>query len=318
MSIEQAAPVAQSLEPKRLNNRRGLIFMALAFFMFAAADAQVKVLTSSLHPIQIVWTRQLGLLVGVLILLAVKGPIILRTRHPILQITRGALAVMSAVFFVYALSFVPLADAVAVTFIAPFMVTVMGALFLREPVGIRRWSAIAVGFIGTLIIIRPGLGVVHPAMMLVVLAATCFAARQVLSRSLAASDRTSTTIAYTSIASVALLSLPLPFVWITPEAPQQILLLISVAVFAALGELLVIKALEIALAVVVAPVHYSLIIWGTLYGWLIFGQLPDRWTSIGALIILATGLYVLNRERQLSREVILAKDFDPNANHRGQ
>ena len=302
LPLEPAAPVIQSREPKRVDNLRGLIFMALAFFLFAASDAQVKVLTSSLHPIQIVWTRQLGLLAVVLVLLALKGPAIFRTSHPGLQITRGALAVMSALFFVFAISFVPLADAVAVTFIAPFMVTVMGALFLRESVGIRRWIAIAVGFIGTLIIIRPGLGVVHPAMALVVLAATCFAARQVLSRKLAASDRTSTTIAYTSIASVALLSLPLPFVWITPETPQQVLLLISVAVFAALGELLVIKALEIALAVVVAPVHYSLIIWGTMYGWLIFGQLPDKWTSIGALIILATGLYVLHRERQISRQ----------------
>ena len=303
MPHDPIVPVVQPHETKQPDNLRGLVYMALAFFLFAASDAQVKVLTSSLHPIQIVWTRQLGLLLGVLILLAVKGPQILRTRHPVLQITRGGLAVLSAVFFVFAISYVPLADAVAVSFVAPFLVTVMGALFLREPVGIRRWSAIAVGFIGTLIIIRPGLGVVHPAMMLVVLAATCFAARQVLSRGLAATDRTSTTIAYTAIASVALLTLPLPFVWITPETPQQILLLISVAAFAALGELLVIKALEIALAVVVAPVHYSLIIWGTLYGWLIFGQFPDMWTSIGALIILATGFYVLNRERQLSQRM---------------
>lgn len=281
---------------------RGLVYMAVAFFLFAASDAQVKVLTASFHPIQIVWTRQLGLLVGVIVLLVMKGPSILRTHHPVLQVLRGALAVLSATLFVFAISYVPLADAVAVSFVAPFMVTVLGALFLREPVGIRRWSAILVGFMGTLIIIRPGLGVVHPAMALVVLAATCFAARQVLSRSLAASDQTSTTIAYTSIASVALLSLPLPYVWITPDTMQQVLLLVGVAAFAAIGELLVIKALEIALAVVVAPVHYSLIIWGTLYGWLIFGQLPDMWTWVGALIILATGLYVLNRERILSQK----------------
>jgi len=285
--------------PQRADNLRGLIYMALAFFIFAAADAQVKVLTQTLHPLQIVWARQSGLLIVVLFLLAVKGPVILRTRHPVLQVLRGGLAVASAVFFVFAISYVPLADAIAVSFIAPFMVTVMGAVFLREPVGIRRWSAIGVGFLGTLIIIRPGLGVVHPAMMLVVLAASCFAARQVLSRSLAASDQTATTIAYTAISAFAVLSLAVPFVWTTPETTLEILLLVSAAVLAAMGELLVIKALEIALAVVVAPVHYTLIIWATLYGWLIFGQLPDKWTTIGALIILATGLYVLNRERQL-------------------
>jgi len=109
------------------------------------------------------------------------------------------------------------------------------------------------------------------------------------------------TISYTAIASVALLSLPLPFVWQTPSTLQQGLLLLGMATCAGLGELLVIKALEIALAVVVAPVHYSLILWSTFYGWVIFDQLPDQWTIVGSLIIVATGLYVLNRERLLMR-----------------
>ena len=106
---------------------RGLVYMAVAFFLFAASDAQVKVLTASFHPIQIVWTRQLGLLVGVIVLLVMKGPSILRTHHPVLQVLRGALAVLSATLFVFAISYVPLADAVAVSFVAPFMVTVLGA-----------------------------------------------------------------------------------------------------------------------------------------------------------------------------------------------
>jgi len=301
MSLDRATPLVSDRAPRRPDNLRGLLLMALAFFVFAAADTQAKFLTGWFHPMQIVWTRQLGLLTGVLVLLILKGPSILKTRHPGLQVLRGMLAVISATAFIYALRYVPLADAVAVTFVAPFMVTIMGALLLGEKVGLRRWSAVTIGFIGTLIVIRPGLGVVHPAVFLVLAAATAFALRQILSRVLAASDRTATTVTYTSIASVLLLSAPLPFFWKAPEAGWELALLVGMAVCAALGELLVIRALEIAQAIVLAPVHYSLIIWGTFYGWLVFDQLPDRWTWLGAAIIVATGLYIMVREWKLAR-----------------
>ena len=215
-----------------------------------------------------------------------------------LQIARGVLAVISATCFIFAVKFVPLADAVAVSFVAPFLVTAMGALLLGERVGPRRWSAVVVGFLGTLIVIRPGMGVMHPAVLLVLVAATAFAARQVVSRRLAASDRTITTVAYTALASVLVLSLPLPFLWRTPVTDMQWALLFGMAVFAAMGELLIIKSLEIAQASVLAPMHYSLIIWGTFWGWLVFDQLPDMWTWIGAAIIVATGLYLIHRERK--------------------
>jgi S-adenosylmethionine uptake transporter len=271
--------------------------MAASMFVFAAVDTQAKFLTDNLHPIQIVWTRQLGLLVGVFILLALRGAAVLRTRNPGLQIARGVLAASSATTFVIAISYVPLADAMAVTFVAPFIVTVLGALILREPVGLRRWTAVTIGFIGALIVIRPGLGVIHPAVMLVLLAALMFALRQVLSRVLSGTDQIATTVAYTALAGSLVLTVPLPFFWQWPATGLEIALLASIAILAALGELLVIKALEVAQAVVIAPVHYSILIWGTMYGYLVFGQLPDLWTWIGALIIVTTGIYTLNRER---------------------
>ena len=279
---------------------RGLLLMGLGFLLFSAADTQAKLLTESFHPVQIVWFRQLGLLSGVVIALIMLGPSILRTHHPALQIARGLLAVISATCFIFAVKFVPLADAVAVSFVAPFLVTAMGALVLGERVGLRRWIAVAIGFVGTLIVIRPGMGVMHPAVLLVVVAASAFAARQVLSRRLASSDQTITTVAYTALASVLVLSFPLPLFWTTPEADLHWALLVGMAVFAALGELMIIKSLEIAQAAVLAPVHYSLIIWGTFWGWLVFDQLPDRWTWIGAAIIVATGLYIIHRERKLA------------------
>ncbi len=275
--------------------------MLAGMSLFAATDAIAKLLTETLSPLQIVWSRQCGLMVGIVFFIAVRGLKVLRTTQLALQIGRGALAAFSAALFIVAVSYVPLADAVAITFVAPFMVTVMGAVILKEPVGIRRWVAVITGFIGTLIIIRPGLGVIHPAAFLLIIAATLFAIRQILSRVLAGGDNTSTTVAYTGIVSWTLLCIPLPFVWQTPQTVTQFALLAAVAVFAAFAETLVIMALDTAQAVVVAPVQYSLLIWSTIYGFLIFGQLPDMWTFVGSIIIVATGLYTLNRERMAIR-----------------
>ncbi len=290
------------LGPRRSESGLGIAYMAAGMFLFSAVDTQAKFLTATLHPIQIVWSRQLGLLIGVLILLALRGVVILHTRHPGLQIIRGGLAASSATLFIVAVSFVPLADAVAVSFVAPFIVTVLGALVLREPVGIRRWAAVTIGFLGTMIVIRPGLGVIHPAVLLVLLAAILFALRQILSRVLSSSDRTETTLAYTALVGSLILTVPLPFVWQWPGSALEVSLLVSIAIMAALAELLVIKALEVAQAVVVAPVQYTLLIWGTLYGYLVFSQLPDLWTWVGALIIVATGFYTLHRERLVIRQ----------------
>lgn len=271
--------------------------MALGFFSFAACDVQAKFLTDAFHPIQVVWFRQFGLALGVIVILAIRGVNILRSRLPVLQITRGLTAVFSAICFVTSVSFVPLADAVAVTFIAPFIVTVLGAIVLREPVGLRRWIAVSVGFVGMLVVIRPGMGVFHPAIGFTVAAACFFALRQILSRSLSGADPVITTVAYTSLTTIVVVSLALPFVWRTPEDARLWWIIFGLALTAGLGEVLVIRALDIAQAVVVAPIHYSIILWSTFYGYVVFTDLPDGWTLIGCAIIVGSGLYTLHRER---------------------
>ena len=297
MAVSPITPTKTTTRRGRTDSLRGIALMAMGMFLFSGVDTMGKFLTDTIHPVQIVWCRQLGLLLGVLVLIAIKGRMVLASSNPKLQIGRGVLAACSATLFIIGVGFVPLADAVAITFVAPFLVTVMGALILREPVGIRRWTAVVIGFLGTLIVIRPGMGVIHPAAVLLIIAAAAFALRQVLSRMLAGEDKTQTTVAYTAIVSWGLLCLPLPFVWETPATGLEIALLVAMAVFAAFAEVLVIMALDAAQAVVVAPVQYSLLIWGTFYGFVVFGQLPDIWTWLGAVIIVATGLYTLNRER---------------------
>ncbi len=271
--------------------------MAAGMFLFSGVDTMAKFLTDTVHPIQIVWCRQFGLLVGVVFLLGMRGKSLFRSSNPRLQISRGALAACSATMFIIGVKYVPLADAVAITFVAPFMVTVMAAVILREPVGVRRWAAVSIGFVGALIVIRPGLGVLHPAAGLFVIAAAAFALRQILSRVLSGGDGASTTVAYTAVVSCTILTFPMLFVWQTPSTGLEIALLVAMAVLAAFAETLVILALDAAQAVVVAPVQYTLLIWGTMYGFFVFGHFPDGWTWLGAMIIVATGIYTLNRER---------------------
>jgi len=296
------APIATTEPPRANRTGLGIGLMILGFMFFSVADATAKFLTQDFQPFQIAWFRQLGLLSVGIWILSTRGLPVLKTKRPVLQVLRGCAAALSASAFIFAVGYVPLADAVAVSFVAPFAVTILAALVLRETVGIRRWTAVTVGFIGTLIVIRPGLGILHPAIFVVVAAASMFAVRQILSRILGPVDRTSTTITFTAISSVVLLTVPMIFVWQTPTSLQQVLLILLLACAAGTGELLIIRALELAEAATLAPMQYTMIIWSTGLSWLVFAQLPDGWTLLGAAIIMASGIYTLHRERLAARE----------------
>ena len=297
-SIMTLKPSSKLIEPTARDNLVGIGLMLLSMFVFSAVDTIAKVLTTDFHPLQIVWTRQLGLVAGVFVMMALRGASLFETKRRKLQLARGLMAALSAALFITAINYVPLADAIAVTFVAPFVVTMFSALLLKEKVGIHRWSAVIVGFLGTLVILRPGFDGFEPALLLAVLAAVLFAFRQIISRYLSGSDKTETTVAYTALVAVMVLFIPLPFVWQTPVSGFHLLLMAIMAILAGLGELLVIKALEVALAVVVSPVHYTILIWGSLYGYFVFGDFPDYLTWIGAIIIILSGLYTLYRERK--------------------
>ena len=162
-----------SLRPKSVfintSLTRGIILMALGMFLFSALDTMCIFLTETLHSVQSLWSRQLGLLGGVLIYLSFKGISVLQTNWLGLQILRGFSSIASAWSFIFALRYLPLAEAVAGSFVAPFFVVLMGASILKETVGLRRWLSIIVGLAGALIIIRPSLGVFDSATILVLL-----------------------------------------------------------------------------------------------------------------------------------------------------
>jgi drug/metabolite transporter (DMT)-like permease len=273
--------------------------MTAGFAAFSCSDIISKLLTADYHPVQIAWTRQFGVVSVVLVVLILKGPALFRSVAPGKQLVRGLCAAVSSVCFIFAIRYVPLADAVAVSFVAPFIVTILGAALLGEPVGFRRWSAVTIGFIGTMVIVRPGQDIFHPAIFLVVLAALAFAGRQIISRHIGRRDATMTTLAYTALTSFSLLIVPMAFYWKTPQNLVHVALMIVMTLMSGLGELMIIKALEIAHAVVVSPMHYSLILFSTFWGYLVFGDFPDFWTWIGTAIVVSSGLYVIYREHRL-------------------
>jgi len=298
MTLPEAGDVPPHPGTVAGDNVKGALFMLAGMFVFSAVDAQAKYLTHYLPSLQIVWARQIGLVVGVIILIIWHGRSVLRTRFAMLQIGRGAAAALSATFFILGLNFVALADAVSVTFVAPLVVTIMAALLLGERVGVHRWTATIIGLLGTLVVIRPGMDSFHPGLLLPLVAAILFAIRQVISRHIGMRDRTETTLAYTALTAFLMMSIVQPFIWQPINSPKLIAILASMSLMAALGEFLVIKALEIGQAVFVSPLHYTIIIWASLYGYLLFGQFPDLWTWIGSFVIMASGLYVFHRERK--------------------
>jgi len=213
------------------------------------------------------------------------------------QLLRGLAQAGSAVSFLVGLRTIAIADATAIAFIAPLFVIILSYFILKEPIGIRRWLAVIIGFSGTLIIIRPGFEIINLGHIFIIIAALLFALRQIISRLIASTDDPLTTAFFTAYTSVFIFVLFQPWVWTPIIDKNHIFLFFVFASFAGIAEFLVIKSLQIAHAVVVSPLQYTLLIWVTIFGFFIWGILPDVWTFLGAGVIIATGLYSLHRER---------------------
>ena len=280
-----------------INNPRGIILMALGFALFAVADTIAKVLLDYYPPLQVVFLRQLGLFFGVNLIMLYNLKWVGKTHNFSKQLMRGLTQAGSAVIFLVGLRTIPIADATSIAFVAPLFVIVFSYFILKEPIGFRRWLAVIIGFSGTLIIIRPGFEIINLGHLFIIIAALLFALRQILSRLLASTDDPITTAFFTAYTSVFIFVLFQPWVWTPIADKNHIFLFLVYAAFAGTAEFLVIKSLQIAHAVVVSPLQYTLLIWVTIFGFIIWGILPDFWTFLGAGVIIATGLYSLHRER---------------------
>lgn len=284
------------------NHLRGILLMLAVGLSFTILDATAKHLTQSLPVMEIAWGRYLfHLAVLPLFLGGQTLRSAFRSTRPGLQILRSTFLLGSTVFFFLAVKYIPLADATAIGFISPLLVTALSVPILSEQVGIRRWIAVIVGFASVLIIIRPGFGMVHWAMSLPLLTSTCFALYQITTRMLSRSDGVATTYFFSATVGLAVTTVSLPSLWVTPDlwGWSSLIFLGSAGGF---SHYLLIRAFSMAPASLLAPFAYAQLIWSITIGYLWFGDFPDGWTIAGGVIICLSGLYVLYRERRVARD----------------
>ena len=283
--------------PGAQHHLRGILLIVAAVSTFALMDTTAKYLSRTYPVPGIVWARYAAQTLFLVVVLAPQlrlGP--LRTRRPGLQILRGAILAASTVFFFSALARMPIAEAVAITFLSPLLLTAASAWLLKERVRRSAWAALLAGFIGVLIIIRPGGGVFTPAAILPILTAVSFAAYQLLTRKLAGVDATMTTLFYSAIVGTVLLAPGLPLYWRFPESGFDAALFAVLGVLASAGHFVLIRAFEHAPPSVLAPFVYSQLVAVLVLGYLVFGEFPDGWSLLGMAIIVLAGAWIAARQ----------------------
>lgn len=274
--------------------------MLCAFLCFTAIDSCAKALVQSLPAVEVVFFRYLGHLTIVsAFFLPSQGLGLLKANRMGIQLARASILMIGTALNFMALAYLPLAVTSAIFFLSPLMICALSVPFLGERVGPRRWAAILIGFLGVLVIVRPGVGEVHWAWLLSLGATLCASLYMMLTRVLAGEDTTETSQFYASLIPACVM-LPLAiWVWVWPSGWLEISLVVAIGFFGWLGHQLATNAHRMAPASTLAPFVYTQILWMTGAGYLFFNTIPDQWVYVGAAIVVASGLYVWLRERQL-------------------
>jgi drug/metabolite transporter (DMT)-like permease len=276
----------------------GIALMIGAVACFACLDSSAKWLNRTMDPLQTASIRYVG---SFLLVAAFFNPWtktgLLRTHSLWRQCARAGCLVLATLCAFSALRFLPLTEFTSITFSSPLVVALIAGPLLGESIGVRRLAAVLIGFVGVLVVTRPGSHGVHPAVALALITACANAFYSVATRLVAGHDSPETTLFYTGLVGSLLMAPVTPFVWTTPTSAPVWLAMVGVAAFGALGHWLLILAHKRAPASIVAPFFYAQLLWATLLGWLLFGEVPDRWTLIGGAIVMGSGLYLLSHER---------------------
>lgn len=276
----------------------GIGLMCGAVLSFACLDAIAKYLNGYMDTLQVVWARYTGAFILTLFIFnPVSRPGLMRTTRPVLQLVRSAMLLGSTVTNFLAFRYLQLDQALSILFSTPFMVAILAGPILGEWIGWRRWVAILVGFAGVLLVTRPGVGGVHWAALYSVASAMFYSLYIVATRVLSRSDTSDTTLFYSNFVGAAAMLPVLPFVWTTPDSPFVIFLMVVFGAFGSFGHYLLIVAHRLAPASVLAPFMYTQLVWAVGFGYAVFGDIPNRWTLAGAAVVVASGLYLLHRER---------------------
>lgn len=280
---------------------QAISLMCLYVALIVYVNAGGKVLTEEFHPLQVVIFRHgVAFLFMVALFLPRHGPRIMLPRRPALQIVRGLFGITSSVLYFTGLVSISLATAAAISFTAPLVVTALSVPLLGEKVGAHRWAAVAAGFAGAMIIIQPGAdGAAQWGALLLVGSAGCSAMYQIITRKLAGQDRAETTNIWSGLVGSAVILLLVPFVWRTPTHLGSWLLFVSLGFVGGFGHYLLTKAFERGPASLLSPFNYLQLIGATFTGYVLYRQLPDGWTWLGAAVIVGAGLYIAHRESRI-------------------
>ena len=275
-----------------------ILLMIGAVFCFASMDATAKYLMKEIGPAQTIWARYTVQALIVTVLILPKINVYGRTNYPKLQFLRSVALMMATTLFFFAFSRLGLAEASAIFNISPVLITLGAFLFLREQIGPRRLIGIIVSLLGALIIIRPGTGVFSIYALLSLGAAIFYSTYSLATRFVGTDESPWTSLFYSAIFGALCYSIYIAFYW-NPMSNNAILLTIIIGLFGTAGHICLIRALTLGEASLVAPFIYTNLLFTTTWGFVLFGNLPDFWTIVGALIIVAAGIYVWSRDRAI-------------------
>ena len=274
----------------------GIALMLAGIAGFSVMDAIIKWLTADYSVAQVVALRSwFGLPLLCLFALYEGGLKSLRTRRPLVHVGRYLLVLALSFSFFWALSQMKLVDAIAITFAAPIFITALSVPLLKEPVGLHRWAAISVGFCGVLIMLRPGMGVFQWAALVVLGSVVVYALLMITTRAFKSTESTAALMLYPQL-GMSLTGIVLaPNFWVTPSLGDLGLFALA-GLFGSVGVMCLTHAFRLGPAAVISPFEYSALIWATLLGFLLWGELPDAITLVGAGIVISSGLYIIYRE----------------------
>jgi len=290
--------MAQRLTPYS----QAVLLMLFGIFCFSLMDASAKYLTGSLGIFMALWARYTGQSIFVMALVSrEKG--VWKAKHPYLQFARSVLLLSATGFFFASIHALGITKATALMMLNPVLITLGGALFLRELLGLQRVIGIAVSLFGALVIIRPGFQEFRVELIFPVIAAVCYAGYSLVTRFVGHREDVWTSLLYTGLVGGVLTSLALPFFWVTPTA-QDLLVMVAIAGIGTTGQLAVIRSFSKAEAGAVAPFAYAGLVYAAILSVLIYRDYPDMWTIFGSIVIGAAGIYVWHRENKAKRAAL--------------
>ncbi len=272
----------------------GIIFAILAYFSFSLLDTIQKTAVVYHSIFQILFLKYIfTLFLSVAESYRKKNNNFFISKNFKLQITRSILSIIESGCFVLSFKYLTLADAHSIASLTPVIVVALSTIILRENVNLKTWIAIFFGFLGVLIIMRPGLSIFDPKSLIPLVAAFFLSLYQIVTRKVSENDSSETSLFYTSILGIILMSFMLPFFW-QPMQSFSYFIFLGVGFFFSVGIYFQIIALGYAKASVVQPFHYTLVLWAIILGYIFYNDLPDISTLIGATVITISGIYVLN------------------------